>query len=468
MIEPAKAFAKESRENTLDPELNRILGKALGSYHLTVGQSLSRWTDWQAARNQTRTWKYDAINRLDTLLTTLEKRLAERGVEVHWAKDSAEALNLIDSLLERYQAHTVIKSKTMTTEEIGLNEHLEGKGMEVTESDLGEFIVQLRKEKPFHIVTPAMHLSKDSISRLFEEKLNISHTEDATELTLAARRHLRQKFLRADLGITGANFAVADPGLISITENEGNGVLSASSPRVHVSVMGLEKVLPSLEQLALFLPMLSHSGTGQFLTCYNSWIAGPRQPGEQDGPEALHLILLDNGRTKILSDPEQRETLHCIRCGACLNACPVFRQIGGHAYGTVYQGPIGSVISPNLLGLDKYGHLSFASSLCGRCADVCPVHIDLHHHLLENRRNQVERHPPSLMQAFAFRRFASLMSSPAGYRRAVRLAQFGLRCLHQFPVLMRLPGLRGWAAHRNLPTPPPRSFLESVAREPSP
>ena len=426
---------------------------------------MDRWTDWPAIRNQTRAWKYEAILRLDRLLTTLEENLTKRGVEVHWARDAQEARDITESLIARYNVRSVVKSKSMTTEEIGLNEFLEARGVEVVESDLGEYIVQLRHEKPFHIVTPAMHLTQPMISKLFEEKLGVPYTDSAEELTLTARKQLRQKFLNADMGITGANFGVADPGLINVTENEGNGVLSASTPRVHVAFMGIEKVLPSIDQLALFLPVLAYSGVGQDLTCYNTWYGGPKQDNEVEGPESMHLVLLDNGRTRILADPEQRESLHCIRCGACLNVCPIFRHVGGHAYGTVYQGPIGSVITPNLSGLKVYGHLSFASSLCGQCAEVCPVHIDLHHHLLENRRNQVSRHRPSPMEMRAFRAFARVMRSPQRYRRAVRWAHIGLRLLHRLPFLQRLPGLRRWTAIRALAPAPRRSFLEDVRRE---
>lgn len=464
---PAARFKHDARITTDDPELRRILGKTLTTYRRKVDDAGDRWTDWQAVRAQARAWKYDAVGRLDQLLLTLEKNLENRGVEVHWARNAQEARDVTASLVERYNVRSVVKSKSMTTEEIELNAFLEDRGLEVIESDLGEYIVQLRNEKPFHIVTPAMHLTQPMISRLFEEKLGIPYTDSAEELTLVARRQLRRKFLEADMGITGANFAIADPGVISITENEGNGVLSASGPRVHVAYMGIEKVLPSLEQLALFLPLLAHSGTGQDLTCYNTWYGGPRQDGEVEGPEAMHLVLLDNGRSAVVADPEQRESLHCIRCGACLNACPIFRHIGGHAYGTVYQGPIGSVITPNLRGLREYGHLSFASSLCGRCTDVCPVHINLHHHLLENRRNQVMVHRLRPLERRAFAQFARVMRAPRRYRRAVRFTLFGLRLLHRFPFLQKLPGLRNWTDSRALVPAPTQSFLESVEQEQS-
>lgn len=461
----AQKFLIREREKSADQTLNGILRRTLNNHHLAVERNAAQWIDWQVARSLAASWKHDAISRLDTLLEQLEANLTARGTCVHWAATADEARAIIDEVIRENGVQSVIKGKSMTTEEIGLNEHLEANAVEVVESDLGEFIIQLRGEKPFHIITPAMHLTKADISALFEEKLDLPHTDDAETLTRAARVHMRSRFLQADMGITGANFAIANPGLVSITENEGNGILSASAPRIHLAIMGIEKVLPQLEQLALFLPLLSHSGTGQFLSCYNSFFGGPQQPGERDGPEQFHLVLIDNGRTRILADPEQRESLHCIRCGACLNACPVFRNIGGHAYGVTYQGPIGSVISPNLLGLREFGHLSFASSLCGKCAEVCPVRINIHHHLLENRRNLVQDSPPSKMERHAFRQYSRTMVSAARYRFAVRCARRGLRLMQRIPFLQRFGPVRKWTATRTLPAPAGTSFLEQVALE---
>lgn len=461
----AQKFLTKEREKAADMKLKGILHRTLNNHHLAVQRNAEQWLDWEVARSLAASWKHDAISRLDTLLEQLEVNLTALGTCVHWAANADEARTIIDQVIQENGVQSIIKGKSMTTEEIGLNEHLEANGVDVVESDLGEFIIQLRGEKPFHIITPAMHLTKDDISALFEEKLSVPHTDDAETLTRAARVHMRSRFLNADMGITGANFAIADPGLISITENEGNGILSASAPRIHLAIMGIEKVLPQLEQLALFLPLLSHSGTGQFLSCYNSFFGGPRQHGERDGPEQFHLVLLDNGRTGILADPEQRESLQCIRCGACLNACPVFRHIGGHAYGVTYQGPIGSVISPNLLGLQEFGHLSFASSLCGKCAEVCPVRINIHHHLLENRRNLVKVSPPSKLERHAFRQYSRTMVSAARYRWAVRFARQGLRLIQRIPILQRLGPIQQWTATRTLPMPAGKSFLEQVARE---
>ena len=289
----------------------------------------------------------------------------------------------------------IVKSKSMVTKEIHLNPALESAGCEVLESDLGEYIVQLRKEPPYHIVTPAMHLTRKEVFATFQEhKLPGVVTDEPVELVDAARRVMREAFFAAEMGITGANFLVADSGMIAITTNEGNARLGTTLPKIHVAITGIEKVIPKLTDLAILWPTLAGAATGQSLSAYNTLIGGARREGEVDGPEEFHVVLLDNGRTEILRDEEQRDVLRCIRCGACLNNCPVYRQVGGHTYGTTYQGPIGSVLTPHLRG-HAFDHLSSASSLCGACTAGCPVKIDLHHHLLQNRRNSVEQssHP---------------------------------------------------------------------------
>jgi L-lactate dehydrogenase complex protein LldF len=278
----------------------------------------------------------------------------------------------------------------MVTEEIHLNKFLEENNIESVETDLGEYIQQLDGEPPYHIVTPAMHKSKEDVARVFAEKLGTPSKLSPEEVTLAAREKLRDKYVNAEVGITGANFIISDVGGIAITENEGNGRLSMAWPDTHIAIVGIEKVIPSLTDLALMWPLLSTYGTGQKVTVYSNIVCGPKQPGEKDGPEEMYVILLDNNRSAILADPKQRESLYCIRCGACLNACPVYKNIGGHAYGVTYTGPIGSVITPHLQGMDEYKHLSFASSLCGNCTEVCAVKINLHVLLLLNRKESVE------------------------------------------------------------------------------
>ena len=284
----------------------------------------------------------------------------------------------------------IVKSKSMVTEEIHLNQFLEKNGIESVETDLGEYIQQLDGEPPYHIVTPAMHKSKEDVAKLFSNKLGTSPKLTPEELTLVARHNLREKFVQAEIGITGANFIISDIGAIALTENEGNARLTTAWPKTHIVIVGIEKMIPSVSDLALMWPLLSTYGTGQKMTVYSSILSGPRQPGETDGPEEMFVILLDNNRTNILADKVQRESLYCIRCGACLNVCPIYKNIGGHTYGTTYSGPIGSVISPNLNGMEEYKHLSYASSLCGACTEVCPVKINIHGLLLVNRTKSVE------------------------------------------------------------------------------
>jgi L-lactate dehydrogenase complex protein LldF len=348
----------------------------------------------------------------------------------------------------------VVKSKSMTTEEIHLNDALEAAGIHTVETDLGEYICQIRDEPPYHIVTPVMHLTKADIARTFQEKLGTPLTDSAEELTMIARARLRQEFLTADMGITGGNFAIADTGMVAITENEGNARLSFSLPRVHVAIVGIEKLIPRFEDLALFWPLLAGSGTGQAITAYSSLIGGPRQEREADGPREFHVILLDNGRTRLLADAEQRDALHCIRCGACLNACPIYKNVGGHAYGTTYQGPIGSVITPHLRDAEEWSHLPYASSLCGACTDVCPVRIDLHHHLLHNRRNTVQSKFDDPIQRLLFRVWLATMQSPMAYAVASRLGNLALR------LGIAQPLLKPWTATREFPTPPKQSFKD--------
>ena len=310
---------------------------------------------------------------------------------MRWAQNSQEALDEILAICKEKKCKMVVKSKSMVTEEIQLNHFLEEHGIESVETDLGEYIQQLDGEPPYHIVTPAIHKSKEDVARVFEDKLGTPSKLSPKELTLVAREELRNKFTKAEIGITGANFIIRDIGGIAITENEGNGRLTTAWPGTHIVVVGIEKMIPSVTDLALLWPLLSTYGTGQNVTVYNSIICGPKQPGETDGPEEMYVILLDNNRTNILASSIQRESLYCIRCGACLNVCPVYKNIGGHAYGTTYSGPIGSVITPNLNGLEENKHLSFASTLCGACTEVCPVKINLHELLLVNRNESVEQ-----------------------------------------------------------------------------
>jgi L-lactate dehydrogenase complex protein LldF len=352
----------------------------------------------------------------------------------------------------------VVKSKTMTSEEIHLNHAMVEAGYEVVESDLGEFIVQLRGEAPYHLVFPSMHLTRGEIKDLFAEKLHDAPSDNPEDLTMVARRVLRQKYLQADIGITGANFAIAETGMISITENEGNARLTAALPKTMITLVGIEKILPRLADLGLFLPMLAVMGAGQALTGYNTFYGGPRQPGESDGPEEFHVVFLDNQRTALLADAEQRDALGCIRCGACLNVCPIFRNVGGHTYGTTYGGPIGSVITPHLRGLAEWKHLSDASSLCGACTETCPVKIELHHHLLQNRRNGAQANP-SRFQKTAFKLFAAMANNARWWSLITQLARVG-QVLQKPVKSTALDPASAWTKTRDLPPVAKESFRE--------
>ena len=458
MTSPAAQFQSETVESTKDFDHRRWMQGALAGYEVTRGGTEATFGDFEQARQTAAAIKWDAIEGLEGYLGQFADKLEARGTKVFWAANGYEAVDYILDVCRKKQAKKIIKSKCMTTEEIHLNPALEQAGMEVVESDLGEYIVQLNKEAPFHFVFPAMHLKRDKISELFEKHLGTEPSDDPEELTMIARRVMRRKYCEADIGISGGNFAVAETGMISITENEGNARLTTSLPKVHIAVMGIEKVVPKLEDLSVMLQMLGTAGTGQWLTAYNSMIGGPRQPGETDGPEEFHVVLLDNHRTKLLSDPEQRDALRCIRCGACLNVCPIFKNIGGHNYGTTYQGPIGSVITPHLRGLQSYKHLSFSSSLCGACTETCPVKIDLHHHLMRNRRNSVQE-KGGTVERWMFGQFVKMMTNPKKYRGGEGMMRLGAKLWSPIKGT-KVDPLKAWTASRDLPAPAPKSFMK--------
>ena len=450
----------KTRAQTLTRDLRHrlLIQTALRKYEVVRDRTKAQFQDWEAARQAAARTKWEAVNHLDKYLNELVGKLEARGTKVHWASTGGQAREIILGIIREKKARSIIKSKAMTSEEIHLNEALEEAGFEVVESDLGEFIVQLRKEAPYHIVFPAMHLTRGDISELFTRELGSAPTQNPEDLTMIARRVLRQKYINADVGLTGANFAIAETGMISITENEGNARLTAALPKVMITLLGIEKVLPRLEDLALFLPMLATAGTGQLLTCYNSLYGGPRLTGEADGPEKFHVILLDNHRTELLADAEQRDALHCIRCGACLNVCPIFRNVGGHTYGTTYSGPIGSVITPHLRGLQDWKHLSYASSLCGACTETCPVKINLHHHLLQNRRN-ASKQKPALIEKLAFKGYAAVVNRPGVYQ-LVKKAGRVLQKIHPLVRGTRADPAYGWTKTRDLPPIARQTFKE--------
>ncbi|MBK6828696.1 MAG: iron-sulfur cluster-binding protein [Chitinophagaceae bacterium] len=395
MKEKAAAFIAKSTVKAADKEHRRKINFNIGKYNAVVPKGKEQFLDVHLAREKAKNIKWKAIETLDQQLETFEAMITRRGAKVIWAEDAQQALDAIQKICVEKQCKTLVKSKSMVTEEIHLNDFLEKNGIESVETDLGEYIQQLDGEPPYHIVTPAMHKSKEDVAKLFAEKLGTDPKATPEELTLTARKLLREKYVQAEIGVTGANFIIADIGGIAVTENEGNARLSCSMPRTHIVIAGIEKVIPTLNDLGLFWPLLATFGTGQRVTVYNTVITGPRQAGELDGPDEMYVILLDNGRTHILANEKQRESLYCIRCGACLNACPVYKNIGGHTYAAPYSGPIGSVITPQLNNMGDWKHLSYASSLCGNCTEVCAVKINLHELLLENRHESVqEGHSP--------------------------------------------------------------------------
>src|SRR5712691_13543240 len=386
----SETFDANARSALANVQLRGALRKAtslFGARRLEATRSLDTWEE---LRSQARAIKDETLLHLDQYLETFAANAERVGAQIHWARDADEANGIICRLASERGARLAVKSKSMVTEEIHLNAALQAVGVAALETDLGEYIIQLAGETPSHIIAPAIHKTKGQIAELFTEKLGIAPTDDIDRLTSTARQVLRQKFAAADIGISGVNFGVAETGTILILENEGNIRLTTSLPKTHIALMGIEKILPRFADLDVFLKLLPRSGTGQRLTTYQSLITGTKRKDEDEGPEELHILLLDNGRSKMLAHRITRQSLACIRCGACLNACPVYQQIGGHAYGSVYPGPIGAVITPQLFGLAKAAQLPYASSLCGACREVCPVKIDIPELLLYLRAEITE------------------------------------------------------------------------------
>lgn len=431
-----------------DKEHRRKINFNIGKYNAVVPMGKQQFLDVHLAREKAKNIKWKAIETLDKQLETFEAIITKKGAKVIWAEDAQQALEAIGKICEEKNCKTLVKSKSMVTEEIHLNDFLEKHGIESVETDLGEYIQQLDGEPPYHIVTPAMHKSKEDVAKLFAEKLGTDPKATPEQLTLTARKVLREKYVQAEVGVTGANFIIADIGGIAVTENEGNARLSCSMPKTHIVIAGIEKVIPSLMDLGLFWPLLSTFGTGQQLTVYNTIITGPRQATENDGPEDMYVILLDNGRTNILANEKQRESLYCIRCGACLNACPVYKNIGGHTYAATYSGPIGSVITPHLKDMGEWKHLSYASSLCGNCTEVCAVKINLHELLLENRHESVEKGYGSFTEKMAWKMWKQAMLR----RKWMNMANGGMKSR----VVNSM--MKSWTAHRGKLEFPQKSF----------
>ncbi len=403
MSNNAASFIAKSTIKAADLDHRRKINFNIGKYNAVVPIGKKQFSNLMGARESAKNKKWDAIENLDKYLIEFEEKITARGAKVMWAENGEQALEYIGAICKKKNCKTLVKSKSMVTEEIHLNSFLESNGIESVETDLGEYIQQLDGEAPYHIVTPAMHKSKEDVAKLFAQKLGTPGGLSPEELTMVARINLRKKYVEAEVGVTGANFILPDIGAIAVTENEGNARLSCAWPKTHIVIVGIEKVIPSVHDLSLFWPLLSTYGTGQKVTVYNTIIAGPKQSNETDGPEEMIVILLDNGRTNLLANTTAREALYCIRCGACLNACPVYKNIGGHSFETTYSGPIGMVITPYLSGIEEYKHLSNASSLCGNCTEVCPVRINLHELLLDNRHEAVVQGASTIAERLAWK-----------------------------------------------------------------
>ncbi|TAH03472.1 MAG: iron-sulfur cluster-binding protein [Sphingobacteriales bacterium] len=447
----AEDFLEVTGAKAFDLDHRKIINNNIGKYDIAVKRGLSRIENLEHLKKKAHVIKWKVMENLDKLLPEFEANFQKRGGKVIWANTAEEANREILEIIKKAKAKTVIKSKSMVTEEIHLNEFLESHNIESLESDLGEYIVQLLGQKPYHIVTPAMHLSKEDIAKLFNEKFGTPIDATPQQITLKARELLRDKYLAADVGITGANFLIADTGGVCITENEGNARLTTTFPKIHIAIVGIEKIIPTTADLDLFWPMLSTHGTGQNLTVYNTILNGPKQNNETDGPEEMYVILLDNGRTDLLAQKDQRQGLYCIRCGACLNACPIYKNIGGHSYDTTYSGPIGSIITPHLKGMEDFKHLSYASSLCGKCSEVCPVKIDIHKMLLLNRRDAVKHNFTSQVEKTGW-----LFASKALNSR--KMMDFFSGKTKNF--FIKLLFKNTWGKNRDLPNVAPKSFSQ--------
>jgi L-lactate dehydrogenase complex protein LldF len=464
-----ETFIRDSTAAVQNKTLQSRL-RVLTTFTIKRNAAFASLENGEALRDKARSIKEHAIANLDSYLTQLEENVIRLGGKVYWARTGEEARAIVIDLARKNNVKHVVKSKSMVTEEIELNEALEHAGIEAVETDLGEYIVQLAKEKPSHILAPAVHKSKEDVAELFADKLDAPNLKLAEEMTAVARKRLREKFCAADMGITGANFAIAETGSIVLLENEGNIRLSTTLPRIHVAVVGIEKVVPTLDDLAVFLKILARSASGQKMSSYVSLITGSRKAGEADGSEDFHLILIDNGRTKLLADEEMRESLYCLRCGACLNVCPVYQKIGGHAYGTVYSGPIGSILTPAFAGLEKSKDLPFASTLCGACREICPVRIDIPRILLKLRSDWSEGDPTqragaALIERLAIKLWALAMRSPSLYNLAFRVAAFIQGPMLEDGKLKRLPfAFGGWTQNRDFP-PVARKSFHSIWRD---
>ena len=467
-------FASMAKSALADEVQKGAIGKATDTIRERRGAAVEQVEDWEGLRERARAIKAHTLAKLDHYLSQFVDQAEARGVVVHWAADADEACRIISGLIDdaceasadgeasaqELRARPIVKAKSMVTEEIGLNHMLEERGLRPVETDLGEWIQQLAGEPPSHIIVPAIHKTQQQIADLFAEQVGGDANASAEELTAIARRILRQEFADAAVGISGVNFAIAESGSFLVLENEGNIRLTTSLPQTHIAVMGIEKLLPRLSDLDVFLRLLPRSGTGQQLTTYQSLITGLASANQDadgnpvaEGPSAIHVVMVDHGRSDMLADELRRSSLQCIRCGACLNVCPVYRQIGGHAYGSVYPGPIGAVITPQLASVEEARPLPFASSLCGACGDVCPVKIDLPELLLDLRK-EAQQAGGSKIEQLGFGGWAWMMNAPWRYGLSLKLSRL------MFPFGKHLPPFKKWGDGREFPKPAKRSFRE--------
>lgn len=462
---PQSTFKKNIKEALADKQLQDNLRSAMGSFILKREAVFPDPSELESLRDRASKIKKCALDKLPQLLDQLEKKCVENGIQVHWAETIDQANMTVLDIMRAHNATFMVKGKSMVSEEMGLNGFLKKHNIEALETDLGEFIIQLNNEKPSHIIVPAIHKSKEQIAKIFHEKIpGLPYTEDVEKLNSIARKTIRRKFYNAHVGLSGVNFAVAETGTLCLVENEGNGRMCTTIPPVHIAVMGLEKVIEKLNDLPVLLKLLTGSATGQLITTYVNMITSPRKSGEKDGPKEVHLIILDNGRSKVYSNPDYRKTLYCIRCGTCLNHCPVYTRIGGHAYGFVYPGPIGKILNPHLYGIEGAGELATASSLCLACEEVCPVKIPITD-ILRRLRNSFQKKKPvktlterlnKWIECLAWKAWALINNAPF--------------FLEMFERIMRIPGSRmprigavkHWATCRSIPAISTKSLHELV------
>jgi L-lactate dehydrogenase complex protein LldF len=460
-LSPPNVTFHERVESALhDSNLQIALARTTERFTAQRANAFAALPRAEALRDRARLIRAHTLSRLDQYLAQFAESVERAGGHVHWADDAAAANRIAVEIAKSRGVKLVVKGKSMVTEETHLNKALAEVGATVLESDLGEYIIQLAGETPSHIIGPALHKTKEQIGQLLHEKIGMPLTDEPEKMMQAARAILREVFLTADMGITGVNFGVAETGAICLVENEGNGRLSTTPPRIHVAFMGLERLVPTLDDLSVMLQLLARSATGQKLSVYTNLITGPRKEGEADGPEELHIVIVDNGRSRVLSG-HTAEILYCIRCGACLNACPVFQQVGGHAYGSVYSGPVGAVFTPSLWGIEPWSDLPHASSLCGACREVCPVRIDIPRMLLELRDEGHRAGKTPLWLRIGLPAYRFIATRPALFKIAVTLSRTASRLFASRGWLSRLPPpLNGWTAHRDFPAFASQSFSE--------